>query len=204
MTRGDLLKEKNMIQGNALTKALKELEECRFLRKYKDYTLNKQGYIYQLIDPFILFGQNFLEDRKVPDWSSYIGTPGYYAWRGISFEILCLNHLPQIKSSLGISGISSMEYSWRSKKATSGVQIDLLIDRRDDVINVCEMKYPDNEFVVDGGYEKQLAKKLAVFRNETGTHKSLYLVIIAAEGLKRNAHLDEVMHIITGDDLFGD
>ena len=70
MTRGDLLLEKNMVQGNALTKALKELEECRFLRKYKDYTLNKQGYIYQLIDPFILFGQNFLENRKVPDWSS--------------------------------------------------------------------------------------------------------------------------------------
>ncbi len=202
VTRNDLLKGMDSLQGNSLTKALRELEECHFIRKYRDFTKKSQECIYQIIDPFVLFCITFLRNDKLPDWTSYIGSPGYYLWRGNAFEILCLNHLPEIRAALGISGISNTECAWRSRKADPGVQIDLLIDRRDDIINVCEMKYSDGEFVIDRDYELRLRKKCRVFRDETRTKKTVQLIMISAEGLKRNAHANDVVHIITGKDLF--
>lgn len=121
---------------------------------------------------------------------------------GNAFEILCLNHLPQIAKGLGISGISFSAYAWKSKRSKPGAQIDLLIDRRDDMINICEMKYTDDEYIIDAEYEKQLLRKSAVFRNETSTRKTVQLILVSAEGLKRNAHSDCIMHVITGKELF--
>ena len=149
--------------------------ECRFIRKYRDYTKNKQGYVYQIIDPFVLFCLNFVKEDRQVSWKPYVGSPGYYSWRGNAFEILCLNHLHQIKEALETAGVESAEYAWRSKKTQPGVQIDLLIDRRDDVIGICEMKYSDGEYVIDTEYEKQLMNKRRVFREETGTKKRFSL-----------------------------
>ncbi len=202
VTRGELLKNADIVQGNTLTKILRELTECHFIRKYRNFTKNSQECIYQIIDPFVLFCLNFVSDSRIPDWSSFIGSPGYYAWRGNAFEVLCLNHLPEIRAALGISGVSTMECAWRSKKSEPGVQIDLLIDRRDDIINVCEMKYSDGEYVIDRDYETKLKEKCRAFRDETGTKKTVQLVMISAEGLKRNAHSDIVMRLVTGGDLF--
>ena len=202
MTRGELLMEKNVIQGNSLTCALRELAECRFIRKYRDYSKNKQGHVYQIVDPFVLFCINFVKEDRQVTWQSYVGSPGYYSWRGNAFEILCLNHLPQIKEALGIAGVESAAYAWRSKKTQPGVQIDLLVDRRDDVIDICEMKYSDGEYVIDTEYEKQLVNKRRIFREETGTKKTLQLVIVSAEGLKKNAGAESVTHTITVAELF--
>ena len=87
---------------------------------------------------------------------SFTGTPGYYAWRGLAFEIVCLLHTSQLKKALGISGVDSMEYTWKSDAVKNGAQIDLLIDRRDQVVNLCEMKYTQDMFSIDQEYEKNL------------------------------------------------
>ncbi|MBO4375226.1 MAG: ATP-binding protein [Lachnospiraceae bacterium] len=202
VARNELIKDHGALQGSSLTKALKELEECHFIRKYRDFTKKSQECIYQIIDPFVLFCLNFVSDNRIQDWSSFMGSPGYYAWRGNAFEVLCFNHLPEIRAALGISGVSTQECAWRSRKSEPGVQIDLLIDRRDDIINVCEMKYSDGEYVIDRDYETKLNAKCRVFREETGTKKTVQLVLISAEGLKRNAHSDIVMQLVTGEDLF--
>ncbi|MDO4804487.1 MAG: ATP-binding protein [Lachnospiraceae bacterium] len=202
MSRTDLAGKSGISDGEGLTKALRELEQCGFIRKYRNYTTSKQGFIYQLIDPFVLFSQYFLKEEAIDSWQKYYKTPAYYAWRGNAFEMLCLWHVPQIKAALGITGISSTEYSWRSKKKKDGAQIDLLIDRRDDIVNLCEMKYTDDEFAIDSKYAGNLANKAEVFRMEAAPKKAVHVTLITVKGLKRNEYAYAVQNVITGDDLF--
>lgn len=111
-------------------------------------------------------------------------------------------HTGQINKALGISGISSHEFAWRSRKSQPGAQIDLLIDRKDDVINLCEIKYAADEFAIDAAYEKKLRQKTDAFRTETGTRKALLPTMITLNGLKNNAYRNVIVNDITGDDLF--
>ena len=144
MSRSELSEETGISNGNSLTEILFELEQCGFIREYNSYNKSSYGKIYQLIDPFTLFCETFLKNRKKNSWMQFIGTPAYYAWTGLSFETVCLNHTDQIKAALGISGIEADLYSWQRKASDSGkegAQIDLLIDRADRTIDLCEMKY---------------------------------------------------------------
>lgn len=202
MQRTELAELSGVSDGEGLTKAIAELEQCGFIRKYRNYTKEKQGCFYQVTDPFVIFAINFQKNEKVGSWINHYNTPGYYAWCGNAFEIVCLNHVPQIKAALGISGVESMQYSWRSSKSKPGVQIDLLIDRRDGIINLCEMKYTEKEYAINAAYEKDLIHKQAVFREEVNTEKAVHITLISAEGLKHNTHSDVVVHVITKEELF--
>ncbi len=202
MMRTELTKLSGVGDGAALTKAINELEQCGFIRKYKNYAKKKQGFFYQVIDSFVLFSLYFLKDKDLDSWQSFLNSPGYYAWRGNSFEIVCLNHVYQIKSALGIAGVDSTEYSWRSKDVLVASQIDLMIDRNDGIINVCEMKYTNDEFEIDAEYEKQLLRKLDAFRKETSPKKALHITMVTADGLKKNAHSHVVQNVIDGEALF--
>ena len=115
-------------------------------------------------------------------------SPGYRAWRGYAFEQVCLAHVPQIKKELGISGVQSAEASWRSSGKENGAQADLLIDRRDQVINLCEMKFSIHPFTIDKRYAAELRNKIGVFRNETQTRKSVFLTMITTYGVKANQY----------------
>lgn len=202
MSRKEIASAPKIGNGESLTKTLRELEECGFIRSYKNYTKPKSGKIFQLIDPFVLFALNFINDDRVSSWIDYENSPGFYAWRGNAFEMVCLNHIKQIKTALGISGMSSSEYSWRSARTEPGVQIDLLIDRRDDIVNLCEMKCTDEAFSMDEAYERQLIHKVSGFRSETGTKKAVHITLISASGVRRNAYLGRVQSYVTGEDLF--
>ena len=200
--RTDLSKESGVSDGESLTRALRELEQCDFIRQYSNVKTPKNGCFYQLTDPFILFCLYFLREGRTKSWQTFIKSPEYYAWRGNAFETVCLLHIPQIKAALGISGVVSTEYSWRSRRKEGGAQIDLLIDRRDDVINLCEMKYTDSEFEITGKYKKELINKLELFTEEVCPKKSVHITLITSNGLKRNANADVVQNVVDSDRLF--
>ena len=202
--RTELAQINEIGDGEPLTKALKELEQCDFIRKYNNLAKEKSGYFYQIIDPFILFCISHVKQGSVHSWVKYYNTPSYYSWAGNAFEMVCLNHINQIKSALGISGIDSTEYSWRSKQIKEGAQIDLLIDRADGVINLCEMKHTTSEFTIDSEYEKKLLHKVDIFRTETSTKKAVHITMITSNVLNHNAHSNVVQNEITGDMLFVD
>ena len=204
MLRADLAQLSGVPDGEGLTKVLTELEQCGFIRKFRNYTKKVNGCFFQLIDPFVLFSLEYIKNRKVDSWVSFYSTPGYYSWRGNAFEILCVNHIPQIKMALGIPAVESTEFSWRSKDSTPGAQIDLVIDRKDGIINLCEMKYTDKPYVIDEEIEKQLLGKREVFRKETSPEKAVHIVLVAASGLQRNEHAYVVQNVIPGDALFTD
>lgn len=201
MTRTELARISEIGDGQPLTKALEELVQCGFVRKYQNYSTKKQGYFFQLVDPFILFCLKCKENGNVSSWGSYYNSPGYYSWRGNAFEILCLNHIKEIKNALGISGVETFEYAWRSKKNSPGVQIDLLIDRKDGIINICEMKYSDREYVVSKEVQDDLIYKREVFREEVSPKKALHITLISAAGVSDNQYKSVAQSIVTGKEL---
>ena len=200
--RKELAENPKIGGGSMLTKDLDELEQCGFIRKYTDYTLPANGACYQLIDPFALFSLRFLNRRRQNSWMEYLQSPSYLAWRGNAFEICCLNHISQIKAALGITGVDTMEYAWRSKESDPGAQIDLLIDRKDGVINLCEMKFTDSAFEMNKDEYVRQMNRLAAFQKETAAGKALHLTLVTANGLKRNKYSSAFQNVITGEDLF--
>ena len=127
------------------------------------------------------------------------------AWRGLSFERVCLWHIPQIKAALGVSGVLTQVYCWHhvaDDDNPAGAQIDLLIERADHVINVCEMKFSKRPFSIDKVYLSQLKTKLGAFEQLTKTHSAIHLTLVTSAGLLRNKHSGIVQSEVNLDDLF--
>lgn len=202
MTREDLAKIKEVGEGTPLTTSLIELEECGFIRKYTCFNKNKYSVFYQIIDPFILFSLQYLKNHTITSWINHLNTPSFYSWSGYAFETLCLNHIDSIKYSLGITGIETKEYSWRSKSIDNKSQIDLIIERSDNVINLCEMKYTLDEYAIEKDYSLVIAKKINTFNLETNNKKRIITTFITINGVKNNSYRDTAQKVLDINDLF--
>lgn len=208
LTRQEIVKEIGT-DGGSLTTILKDLSSCDFIRSYNAIGKKSNDAIYQLTDLFSLFYVKFVTAQQDEQFWSNLPEGKKNSWAGYAFEQTCLHHIKQIKSKLGISGVFSNIYSWSSKPFSDddgiiwdGGQIDLLIDRRDDVINICEIKYSNDEYIITKEYEKKLLNRTSLFRKITKTKKSLYNTFISTYGLKRNIHSGIVQSEITMNDLF--
>ena len=207
MTREEIIAATDKYSNGALSKVLDELEYCGFIRKYNGFDKKSKQAIYQLIDNYTLFYFKFIQQNENNDehfWSASIDSAMHRAWSGLAFERLCMAHTQQIKAALGIAGVLSNVYSWRKEadETSDGAQIDLLIDRKDQVVNLCEMKYSLSEFVIDAEYEQKLRNKKSAFINATNTRKAVHLTMVTTFGIKANVHSGIVQNEITLEDLF--
>lgn len=215
LTRRELVEDSGLVNNGEFSNILEELELCGFIRSYLPFdgqrrTRSKSGKIspdtlYQLVDFYSLFYLRFHDIMTASDrnpWSGMVNSPKVNAWRGLTFEMLCLCHIPQIKRALGIADVSTSSCSWRGEAAGKSVQIDLLIDRKDDTINLCEMKFSRHEFEIDKAYADSLRRKIDVFIEKTKTHKSILLTMITGVGIYPNSYADIVQRQLTLDSLF--
>ena len=204
-TRDEIIAMTGISEGGGLSSILRELTISGFVREYLAYGKKKKDKLYQLIDPFTLFSLRFGSKRDVYSsdyWLRFCTTPAHSAWSGYAFEILCLLHVQQIRNALGISGVLIEIYSWRSKTYDPGAQIDLVIDRGDNVINLCEIKYSSSEFLFDKASDMSLRNKRSAFVAETKTRKSAQTTMITTYGLRKNTFQAGIPFEVTLDDLF--
>ena len=209
MTRSEIVQATGIKSGNMLTTVLANLESCGFIRKYANYGCTDKKALYQLVDFFTLFYFHFLREssfRNLQYWSTLQRTPRFYAWAGISFEILSMAHIVQIKKKLGISGVATSVYSWRSKSVVEedvrAAQIDMVIERADNTINVCEMKFSEGEFSISKDYDRVLRNKIVRFQEETKSRKSIQLTFVTSYGVKKGVYAGIVQNEVLLDDLF--
>lgn len=208
MTREELITEGRLSDNGKLSEILEDLEACGFIRRYKAFGQRLKGAMFQLIDSYTLFYYRFIKQNRQDDehfWSSQTGTPIYYNWCGLAFERICLLHVSQIKKALGIYGTISTVCSWRSCNSAAGqkgAQIDLLIDRSDNVIDICEMKYTKEPYEMDATEDAKIQNRRSRFIEESGTDKAIHLVLVSAAGVKRNSYSDEFQSVITAESLF--
>ena len=212
MTRKELAETLDMTGGGQLSEILDNLMKCDFVRKYTAINKTERDALYQLTDLFSLFHTRFVEDNAGQDenfWSNMRNAGSRNAWSGYAFEQVCLQHTQQIKKSLGISGILSNVYTWSCRPFTDasgaswkGGQIDMLIDRADGCINICEMKYTKDEYVIDADYEQRIRNRASSFMASTKTKKALLHTFITLFGVKRNKYSGLANSEVTMDDLF--
>lgn len=205
LTRNEVLTKSKIKSGGTLTKTLLELEESGFIEKYVPYQGTKDS-IYRLTDEYSMFYIKYIENTKPSNsgiWIKMHGQQSYKIWSGFSFETICIKHVEQIKEGLKISGINALHGSWIEKNRQNSTQIDLLIDRDDNVINVCEMKFYNTEYAIDNKYAKEIAKKVNVFSSSTKTKKSVFVTFITSYGLIANQYSRQyVQSELTMDHLF--
>ncbi len=208
MTREEIIKNAKLTNSGELTKKLDELESCGFIRKYYAFGMKKKNAVYQLIDNFTLFYYQFMEHEPNDEsfWSNQINTPTVNTWLGLAFERVCLEHIKQIKQKLGISGVKTDVNSWYSKEdaklGIKGSQIDLLIVRNDQVINLCEMKYSNTEYTFTEKDDLSLRTKTSDLLNGTKTKYAIYPTLITTYGLVDNGYSGTIQSVVTMDDLF--
>ena len=207
LSREDIVRATKLPDGGCLTVLLEELEMSGFIRKYTPFAKKKKGALYQLIDHFTLFHFNFIEGSPDSDpdyWMKKRETQAFRVWRGYAFEQVCFSHVEQIQKAIGVSGVITHVESWRSEKTEGGAQIDLLIDRADRVISLCEMKFSDSELIITQKQAQTIRNKRNVFLAETGTKKAVHIALVTPVGLRRNDYYDLAQSIVTVEDLVKD
>ena len=191
-----------------LTEVLANLEWSGFIRKYAVFGSRKKNAVYQLMDNFTLFHFRFLTGASNGDphfWTSTVSSPIQHNWRGLSFEMLCLQHGEAIRKALGVGGVHVGMSAWRhvgDAVYPQGAQIDLLIDRSDNVINVCEMKYSAAAYALDKKEADRLVTRMETFRVVSKTKKALHLTLVTPGGVVHNSYWHRIQSTVTLDDLF--
>jgi hypothetical protein len=205
VTRNEIVEATKIASGGGLTEVLQNLEYCGFIRTYPSFDRKTRNVLYQLIDPFTLFYYKFIEKNEYNDeqfWSNSLDTPLRNSWAGYAFEILVLLHIKEVKEALSIAGIQSLVSSWRSEKSTPGAQIDLVINRKDGIINLLEIKFSNLEYVITKSYEENLKNKISTFKTETKTRKAVHLLMLTTNGLVKNKYSEIVQKELILNDLF--
>ena len=210
MTRADIAGAAGLTQSGHLSEKLEELEKCGFIRVYDPLFNQKKGSIYQLIDPFIIFHYHFLitKNKDPHFWSNQINTPRLNTWNGLSFERVCLLHTEQIRRALGISGVLTNICSWTCREDAElgihGSQIDLLLERSDQVINLMEMKFASTKYSVTSRVYEDLERKRTDLYTFTKTSAAIHLTMVTPFGLADNSFAKDIQSNVTMDHLFAE
>ncbi len=208
MNRNTLIKEAKLPNGGNMTKVLDELKQSGFIDFYLPIGKKSKDKMYRLSDEYSLFYLQFIEkniNEKGEIWKQLSQTQEYKIWCGYAFENICLKHVPEIKKALGIGSVyaTSSTFYKKGTKKEIGTQIDLLLDRNDQIINIFEIKFYNKAFTVSKSYAKTLKTKLNVFEEATKTRKHLFLTLVTTFGITHNEHsLGLIDQVLTIDDLF--
>jgi hypothetical protein len=189
LLRSQIVKQAKLKSGGYLTEVLSELEESGFINSYVPLHKKIKDKVYRLTDEYSLFYLKFIEHTKsfkAGTWASISSSQSYVSWSGYAFENVCLKHVQQIKNSLGIGALYSEQSAWYNKKEKA--QIDLVIQRADRCINLCEMKFAGTPYELTSKYAKELQHKAMAYKASTGTTNTIFTTLVTTFGIKQNEH----------------
>ncbi len=204
--REEIARNTGISANGDFTKMLKALIASDFVTKYVPWgSANNEEY-YKLSDCFCWFWLHFKEKETVTDqdyWLHHMRESEIASWRGVAFEEVCLQHIQQIKMALQIAGVASHESSLvvGCEDGSDGMQIDLLIDRADDIVNVCEIKYSKSNYAITKSYAEKLQKRINTLEHKH-PDKKFHLTFVSVNPIERNVHSDIVKAVVTADELF--
>ena len=208
MSRAELIKACKLTTGGTTTRIFEELEQSGFISQHMPFGKTSRDGIYKLSDEYSLFYLKFIERARAVGpgaWHKIAEGQSYNSWSGYAFEAVCQKHVQQIKEALGIGAVYTETSDWRHfpKKGERGSQIDLLLDRKDNCINLCEMKFWSKEFVIDKKYAIELDNKVKVFKEQTNTKKTIFPTMITTYGTKQNIYYTgRIVSEVRMEDLF--
>ena len=207
MTRDELVKEGGITSNGKLTRTLEDLTECGFIKRIPSYGGKAKDDLIQLVDNFTIFYYKYMKENLNNDehfWSNSYNSTIRSAWTGLAFERVCFQHIPQIKQAMGIAGVATQCYSWKAKgdALSFGTKIDMVLDRRDNIINICEIKFSKGEYTITKDYAMALNNKVEKFIESTKNKKTILLTMITTNGVVHNEYWNQIQCDITADELF--
>ena len=198
MTRDEILEDKGLSSGGQFSKSLFELIESGFVEQYQSFRSNRKKTLFRIFDEFCLFHLQFIAPNKGNRWTQLYTKKEYVSWSGYAFEMICYKHVESIKRELKCDQIDSTNYSWSNNKA----QIDLVIDRNDNIVNLCEIKFYNDKCIIDSDYADKLRNKETQFKTDTGTRKGVNTVMVTTWGITGTHGVGLVTKSLTKDCLF--
>ncbi|MBP5638319.1 MAG: ATP-binding protein [Victivallales bacterium] len=209
LNRKEIARKTGLCENGKFTQMIEALEHCGFIRSYNPIGKKLKDSLLQLVDSFTLFYYRFMKNGRMHGdgaWCNALNSSEYRTWIGLAFEQVCLMHLPQIKKALGISGVNTKASSWflPGDSEHDGAQIDLLIERQDQIINICEMKFSRTGFSVSKEYERELLRKEELFIQKAKPRQAVHLTLVTTIGLKENLHSNVFQSEVCLDDLFAE
>lgn len=208
LTREEICRKLNTTNNGKLGDMLTDLVYCDFLRKYnvRNKKIKANSAIYQLVDFYTIFYNTFVSKNIVEEhyWTRNVNTHKISVWHGLAFERVCKAHIPQIKKALGIASVSTEFYTWKANQIENGAQIDIIIDRADDTINLCEVKYSEDLYSLDKEEFLKIQNRIKAFKEVTGTRSSIIPTMITTFGMKEGQYSDQIIAQIDMNALFGD
>lgn len=205
LTRKEIVEICKLPDGGSISKYLLELEQSGFINSYLPFANSKKDKLFRLTDEYSLFYLKFIEKKRNQSWIKISGMQTWKSWSGYAFESMCLKHIFMIKKALGIQGLHTDEssFTYKGDENSNGFQIDLLIDRQDNSINLCEMKFYESAFTIDKSYADALRVRIEKFKTMSKTKKQIFLTFISTFGINQNQHsLDLIHHNFKMDILF--
>jgi hypothetical protein len=197
------------VEGSQLSKILKNLERCDFIARWPQYGNKKRDEVFRLTDFYTLFFYKFIDAKNTREeqwWSKNAESPSVYSWMGTSFEMVCLKHHKCIKEALGLTVVSTEISTWHTEpneqEGLPGAQIDMVIDRADRLIHLCEIKFSTDKYAISKDYEDKLRERMSIFRQVTKNKKSLVNTFITTYGVLNGKNRSIVHSEVTMDDLF--
>ena len=206
-TREQISNVTGISEGGTLSAMLKALVKSNLVSTYYNFGETKRNLYYKLTDMFCLFYLGFVSKNPSNNphfWRDNQASPKLNRWRGIAFEDVCFVHQEQIRASLGIAGVQAEIYPWRATADgdVPGAQIDMLIDRADRVVNLCEMKFTRGDFAIDKDYDAKLRNKIDALLTATKNKKNIQPTLVTTYGLKMNMYSNRIQRVVTMDALF--
>lgn len=206
-TREEIISKTGIPSGSELSQVLHSLEASCFINRYQPFGQGKSECRYKLIDNYVLFHLHFFEGQSITDaafWQHSVNSPAINAWKGLAFEDVCFCHTQQIKNALGVGNVISNESAWRVQGSDEkrGGQMDLIISRNDNVVNLCEMKYVSRMFAVDRDYDLRLRQRIGLVQEHLTRKQNINLTLVTTFGLEYNKYSSIVQNTVTLDDLF--
>ena len=203
-TRKEIAEKLKISDGGHLTKYLNSLLSSDFIIKYTPFGVKSKTQYYKLIDPFCIFYLKFKYEKNNDEefWSKNNNTQAINIWKGLAFENVCFNHIKQIKNALKIGGVSTSISPWYFSSSENNGQVDLVLKRNDNVINLCEIKFYHDDFIVDLNYFKKLNSRIEAVRPFISKKSCIFNTLITTYGIFKNEYSNIFQNVITLDDLF--
>lgn len=199
MDRNELLDASGLNSGGGLSTAIQELIESGFIHQSRPSNNKIKDTRYRLSDEYSLFYLYWIETNRTSGsdvWIRKSSHRRYASWCGYAFESLCLKHVPQIKTALGIANVETIESSWLHRPISTkdeGAQIDLVIERHDHCTNLCEIKFSQDAFTINKAYAANLERKLRVYRKYSKSRNTLFLTMLTTHGVKPNDYATQLV-----------
>lgn len=193
LTREEIINKTKISAGGTYKRAIEELLIAGFVVEEYPFGKKKRGSIYRLVDEFSIFYHKFIRENRrnqVGIWQILSNSQSYKIWSGYAFESLCMRHVNEIKKAMGVQNVYAETSSYRhvGDNAVDGFQIDLIIDRKDMAINLCECKFYESTFEITKKYATQLKWRKSAFRYSTSTKKNIFTTLITNHPIKENEY----------------